>query len=424
MPIHENTPVPSAQGQGGLPVGTPIRSFVLTDPSSPSMVCQVATLGATLTHLWVPDRSFKADSGVRDEHGVLTGTRDVVLGFDDLTAYRQGYDPYFGASVGRVANRIAKGKFTLSVEDDVGIFNRDYTLDQNNGPNALHGGKQGFSSRNWSLSPSVDALSNSSGTSLRLSLVSEDLDQGYPGRIIVYCTYTLRDYCLDIVYEAHLDDEMTKATIVNLTNHSYFNLDGLPSESRFSNIMDHELEMINIRAFLELDDTSIPTGRLKSVEDVPAMDFRVPKKIRDHIMETPNGGIGYDHFFVSQDAWGASQRYAMDKITPLTRPIVQAKVFSSSSGIQMAMSTTEPGFQLYTNNHNNVGRHQIDARTATTPNGRYVGKAYKGFPMYSGLCLETSRFPDAINQSSSRQVLLARGEKYYSKTTFAFSTRS
>ncbi|KAG0336353.1 hypothetical protein BG000_006681 [Podila horticola] len=394
MPIHENTPVPSAQGQGGLPVGTPIRS------------------------------SFKADSGVRDEHGVLTGTRDIVLGFDDLTAYRQGYDPYFGACVGRVANRIAKGKFTLSVEDDVGIFNRDYTLDQNNGPNALHGGKQGFSSRNWSLSPSVDALSNSSGTSLRLSLVSEDLDQGYPGRIIVYCTYTLRDYCLDIVYEAHLDDEMTKATIVNLTNHSYFNLDGLPSESRFSNIMDHELEMINIRAFLELDDTSIPTGRLKSVEDVPAMDFRVPKKIRDHIMETPNGGIGYDHFFVSQDAWGASQRYAMDKITPLTRPIVQAKVFSSSSGIQMAMSTTEPGFQLYTNNHNNVGRHQIDARTATTPNGRYVGKAYKGFPMYSGLCLETSRFPDAINQSSSRQVLLARGEKYYSKTIFAFSTRS
>ncbi|KAG0038000.1 hypothetical protein BGZ82_001340 [Podila clonocystis] len=424
MPIHENTPVPSVQGQGGLPVGTLIRSFVLTDPSSPGMVCQVATLGATLTHLWVPDRSCKADSGDRDGHGILTGTRDIVLGFDDLTAYRQGCDPYFGASVGRVANRIAEGKFKLRLfEEDVGMFDYDYTLDQNNGPNALHGGKQGFSSRNWSLSPS-DALSNSSGTSLRLLLVSEHLDQGYPGRIIVYCTYTLRDYCLDIVYEAHLDDEKTEATIVNLTNHSYFNLDGLPSDSRFSCIMDHELEMVNIRAFLELDDTLIPTGRLKSVEDVPAMDFRVPKKIRKHIMETPNGGIGYDHFFVSQDAWGASQRYAMDKLTPLTRPIVQAKVFSPSSGIQMTMSTTEPGFQLYTNNHNNVGRHQIDASTATTPNGRYVGKAYKGFPMYSGFCLETSRFPDAINQSSGDQVILNRGEKYYSKTTFAFSTRS
>ncbi|KAF9392232.1 hypothetical protein CPB97_003195 [Podila verticillata] len=420
MPIHENAPVPSVQGQGGLPMGTPIRSFVLTDPSSPGMACQVATLGATLTHLWVPDRSFKAD-GDRDEHGILTGTRDVVLGFDDLNAYRQGYDPYFGASVGRVANRISNGRFTLKpfvMADTV------YTLDQNNGPNALHGGKQGFSSRNWSLSPS-DAMSNSSGTSLRLSLVSEDLDQGYPGRIIVYCTYTLRNHCLDIVYEAHLDDETTEGTIVNLTNHTYFNLDGVPSNSRFNSIMDHELEMVNIRAFLELDDTSIPTGRLNSVADVPSMDFRVPKQIREHILETPNGGIGYDHFFVSQDVWGASERYTMNKITPLTRPIVQAKVFSPSSGIQMTMSTTEPGFQLYTNNHNNIGQSRIDERTGTTPKGRYVGKAYKGFPMYSGLCLETSRFPDAINQSEDGlQVFLARGEKYYSKTTFAFSTRS
>ncbi|KAG0331001.1 hypothetical protein BG004_001865 [Podila humilis] len=432
MPISENLIVQSKGGQGALPVGTPIRSFVLTDPSSPGMVCQVTTLGASLTHLWVPDRSFDRNSKKKDEHGILDGVRDIVQGFDDLTLYRQ-IDPYFGASVGRVANRIARGEFVIN--------DQTYKLEINNPPNALHGGKDGFSHRIWNVSFDGQVASDAAKSSLLFWLDSADQDQGYPGKVQVSCTYTLQDYCLEIVYEAKLAEDSPRdlVTIVNLTNHSYFNLEGFPVRppARFNSIMDHEIQMKNVQGFLELDDnTLIPTGRIIPAPQWPCMNFETPKTIRDNIKDVPNNNNtgGYDHFFVSRDG-GTALAQRTDGNTIMDRsntvPTELAKVYSPGSGIEMTMSTTEPGFQLYTDNHQNIPSKLYDAETAKSSpggsggcSGRYIGKAFTGYQLYSGICLETSRFPDAIHKDSWKdQVLLTKGQTYFAKTRFAFSTR-
>ncbi|KAG0241468.1 galactose mutarotase-like domain-containing protein [Mortierella sp. GBAus27b] len=417
MAIVERSPVSSVEGQGPT-AGTQIRSFVLTDESSPGIACQVMSLGATLTHLWVPDGKNK--------------TRDIVLGFDDLTAYRTKHDPYFGASVGRIANRIAQGRFTLPDNPAV-----TYSLDQNNGPNSLHGGIDGLSFRNWD----VESLDESQeqdgrqGTAVRFSVISDHMDQGFPERIRVLCTYRLLNSTLEITYEAHIVDQeesVRQATIVSLTNHAYFNLNGVPtpdSDGGSSTVLatNHDMEMFNIEHYLETDSTSVPTGNVLPLDQVPAMDFRKSKTIGRDLAQTPGGGHGYDHYYPVRAAISTPEEYQLSNDVRRTTPVTLVKIRSPDSGICMSMATTDPGFQLYTANFVQLEPNQVDVKGETSKDVRmqfqHVGKAQWGYNPHSAFCLEASKFPDAINHSSWRdQVVLRQGDQYYSKTLFMFST--
>ncbi|KAF9970624.1 hypothetical protein BGZ73_006644 [Actinomortierella ambigua] len=411
MPIHENPVVLSVPEQQGLPAGTRIRSFILQDePSCPGMACQVMTLGATLTHLWVPDRQMEK--------------RDIIVGFDDLTAYRTQYDPYFGASVGRIANRIGNGKFSLP-----GDPSKVYQLDKNNDPHSLHGGLPGFSHKNWSVvaTPDDHAKSEAQGASITFRVVSDHLDQGFPGKLAVECTYTLVDGSLEIVYRAILvdDDGSHKAeeTIVSLTNHAYFNLNGVPPPlsagssgtdkiTNTNTCVDHLLRFENIDHYLETDATSLPTGTIKSLNDPPAMNFSVP--LYKHCR-------GYDHFFVVQQQHGRSDSqhsYASSSSSSPPPMTVVANITSPDSGIHMTVSTTEPGFQLYTANFVELPPNQFDA--AAPPDGKR-GKAAGGYGPHAGFCVETSRFPDAVHHPAwIGQVLLSKQQAYYARTRFTF----
>ncbi|KAG0216704.1 hypothetical protein BGX33_012297 [Mortierella sp. NVP41] len=418
MTIVELPQVLSKEGQGLLPVNTPIRSFILTDKSSPGMACQISNLGATLTHLWVPDNKLQP--------------RDVVLGFDDLTAYRTSPDPYFGASVGRTANRIAKGRFSLP-EDPETI----YQLDANNGPNSLHGGIDGFSFRVWNIILSPDlGNDDTNGTSLQLSLLSDHMDQGFPGRLRVYCTYRLYNNSLEVSYEASFEGHAAgdhQVSVVSLTNHAYFNLNGVPSPDssdkaiNTNQVKDHIFETTRIDSYLELDATSVPTGTVVPLDHAPSMDFRKAKPLGQDLFAAP-GGVGYDHFYPALRAIDRPDEYRLCKDTDRTSPLVLVKVVAPDSGIRMEMSTTDPGFQLYTANYVQLDPNQIDIAHTTLDLGvegefRHVGKARGGYVVHSGFCLEASRFPDAINHPAWRnQVIIHSGEKYQSKTVFAFST--
>ncbi|KAI8604756.1 galactose mutarotase-like domain-containing protein [Dissophora ornata] len=385
------------------------------------MACQIISLGATLTHLWVPDNK--------------NTTRDVVLGFDDLTAYRTKHDPYFGASVGRTANRIAQGQFSVPDNPDV-----VYKLDRNNGPNSLHGGIDGFSFRNWDVEIPAEAETSGktgvTGTSLRLSMVSNHMDQGFPGRLHVQCTYRLLNSAIEIAYEAYLDShasqESQQLTIVSLTNHAYFNLNGVPTLESTNNtstprVTNHVMEMFGIDSYLETDDTSIPTGTVLPLDEIPAMDFRKPKKIGDNLTQTPGGGLGYDHFYPVKIAINEPNKFHLPNDIRRIIPTTMVKVYSPESGIHMAMATTEPGFQLYTANFVQLEPNQIDVHAGNNDNvvanPLQVGKARGGYAPHSGFCLEASKFPDAINHPTWRdQVILRQGDKYQSRTTFTFST--
>ncbi|KAI1312661.1 hypothetical protein EDD11_002898 [Mortierella claussenii] len=415
MAIQEQPPVLSVEGQGP-PVGTLIRSFLLTDESSPGMACQIISLGATLTHLWVPDNQGHS--------------RDIVLGFDDLTAYRTKHDPYFGASVGRTANRIAKGAFSLP--DNPSVV---YKLAQNNGPNSLHGGIDGFSFRNWDVLPidHVSSRESGQGTALHLSMVSDHMDQGFPARLRVYCTYRLINMSLKIEYEAHLENSSEQqVTIASLTNHAYFNLNGVPAShlsgtTATTLVTNHVLEMSNIDSYLETDDTSVPTGNVVPLDQAPVMDFRRPKAIGQSLTHTPGGGHGYDHFYSSQAAARGEHRVHLCNDVCVA-PVTMVQVYSPDSGILMKMATTEPGFQLYTANFVQLDANQVDVKLSLR-NSRdtgfpQVGKARGGYLPHSALCLEASKFPDAINHPAWRdQVILRSTEKYLSTIVFTFSVK-
>ncbi|KAG0315921.1 hypothetical protein BGZ97_007686 [Linnemannia gamsii] len=416
MTIIELPPVLSKEGQGLLPVNTPIRSFILTDKSSPGMACQITNLGATLTHLWVPDNK---------QH-----PRDVLLGFDDVTAYRTNHDPYFGASVGRTANRIGKAQFALPDNPE-----KVYRLDANNGPNSLHGGIDGFSFRIWdvTLTPELGNV-DTPGTSLQLSLLSDHMDQGFPGRLRVLCCYRLYNHALDITYEAFLEDdnaaEDRQVSIVSLTNHAYFNLHGVPAPISTGNpgqVKDHIFQTAHIDSFLQLDETSAPTGVIVPLDQDPSMDFRKAKSFGQDLFAAP-GGVGYDHFYPAQRSIEHPEEYRLGKDIDRTTPLALAKVYAPASGIRLDMSTTDPGFQLYTANFVHLDPNLIDTDKDFLDLGddvgfEHVGKAKGGYVVHSAFCLEASRFPDAINHPAWRdQVIIRSGDKYQSKTVYAFST--
>ena len=337
-------------------VGQPVEIYTLTN--SHGMVAKIMTYGALLTELHVPDKNGKLD--------------DVVLGFDNLDAYLAGH-PYFGATAGRVANRIAGGKFSLE--------GKEYILATNNGPNHLHGGEKGLDKRVWKAIPEESG----GDPAVEFAYVSPDGEEGYPGNLSITVTYTLTDDNeLRIDYTAGTD----KATPVNLTHHSYFNLAGEGNGT----ILDHELTLMADQ-YTPVDDTGIPTGELKPVSG-SVMDFTTPVPIGARIDEVGSDPGGYDHNYVLRSQDGTLTSSAL--------------VYHPGSGRVMEILTTEPGIQFYTGNF-------LD--------GTLTGKAGKVYAKRSGFCLETQHYPDSVNQPTFPSVILKPGETYRHTTVHRFTTR-
>ena len=325
----------------------------------------IATWGATVTSLRVPDRT-----------GAIA---DVVLGFDSLEPYMKDH-PFFGVVVGRYANRIGQGRFTLD--------HKEYRLTINNGKNQLHGGPEGFYRKVWKAEE-VDAKD---GPAVKLTYVSPDGEEGYPGTLTASVIYTLTDDgALRMEYSATTD----KLTVVNLTNHAYFNLAG-PCEG---DILGHEL-MVKAARFTPVDETSIPTGELRSVANTP-FDFRKPTALGARIKAQDQHedaqlkiGKGYDHNFVLD---GGVTR----------KPRLVATMHDPKSGRVLEIITTEPGLQLYSGNF-------LD--------GTIKGKGGKPYAYRSGFCLESQHYPDSPNHPSFPPVVLRPGKKYQSTTLYRFTS--
>ncbi|NII82634.1 aldose epimerase family protein [Pedobacter sp. SG908] len=335
--------------------GKAVKLYTLKNKQGASV--SISNYGGRVVSLLVPDKNNK-----------LT---DVVLGYDSVGAYRKKGEPFFGALIGRYGNRIGKGKFTLD--------GKEYQLQLNDGVNTLHGGTDGFFGKVW------DAKQLDS-TKLELSYVSKDGEAGYPGKLDVKVTYTLTDdNALQIDYVATTD----KSTIVNLTNHAYFNLNGEGD----STILDHELT-IDANAYTPVDSTLIPTGKLQPVAGT-AFDFNKAKLIGKQIGDNDEQlkfGKGYDHNFALTHHDGK---------TPV------AVVKSAKTGIILSVITTEPGLQFYSGNF----------LTGVDKDG----KGGKSYPHRSAFCLETQHFPDAPNHPNFASTVLKPSETYKTSTTYKFS---
>ena len=343
---------------GTLQNGEDIYSYTLTNNSG--MSATIINYGATVVKLKVPDKNGK--------------TEDVILGYDSLSGYVKGAS-YFGGIVGRYGNRIAKGRFTLD--------GKEYQLPLNNGPNSLHGGTIGFNKRVWK----AEEL-NGNNPALQLTYVSVDGEEGYPGTLTLIVTYSLTDKNgLKIDYKATTD----KATILNPTNHCYFNLTGDPNNT----ILNHVL-MINADKFTPVDSSLIPTGQLEDVANTP-MDFRKPteigERINDDFQQLKFAG-GYDHNWVLNN-YNGSVREA-------------ATVYDSTSGIFMEVLTDQPGVQFYTGNF---------------LNGMDGGKDGIYYKFRTALCLECQHFPDSPNEKTFPSVVLRPGETYTQTTVYEFSVK-
>jgi len=334
--------------------GKPVELFLLSNANEVEV--SVINYGAKIVSVLVPD---KKGNWV-----------DVVLGKSNITDYLNDQEPYFGAVCGRTANRIADGKFILD--------GCEYLLAVNNGPNNLHGGLKGFNAVVW------DARQLNEQT-LELTYLSKDGEEGFPGNLHVKAIYHLTDdNALEVSYEATTD----KTTIINLTNHSYFNLSGEGDPC----IGDHKLQ-INADYFLPINDVAIPLGRPKEVEDTP-FDFRSEHTIGERIEEEFTQliyGNGYDHNFnLNRSEEGL---------------VFCAKAVSPKTGIAMEIFTTEPGVQLYTGNY-------LD--------GSFIGKNGHRYPKRSAFCLETQHFPDSIHNPDFPSVVLKPEDKFWSKTVYKF----
>ncbi|MDB4163935.1 galactose mutarotase [Flavobacteriaceae bacterium] len=319
----------------------------------------VLNLGGIIRSIKTPDRN-----------GVF---EDIVLGFEDTNHYL-GKHPYFGAIAGRFANRIAHGKFTLD--------GKEYSLAQNNGTNHLHGGLSGFDKVFWEVNP----LENENG--IQLSYSSRDGEEGYPGKLSITVDYVLTDdNTLQVKYQAQTD----KTTVINLTQHSYFNLSGDFSKQ----ILDHEL-LLHADQYLPLDNTQIPEGNYQSVVDTP-FDFSIPKTIGRDI-EAKNKqlevGKGYDHCWIINN--------------PNNEIVKAAEVYHHESGRTMVVYSDQPGIQLYTGNF-------LDNTLPSKTGGNYGPR--------SGFCLETQHFPNAPNEPNFPTTILKPGETFTSETWFQFSVK-
>lgn len=337
--------------------GQAVDLYTLTNANG--MVARVITYGALLTELHVPDRA-----------GTMA---DVVLGFKTLEAY-EGAHPYFGATIGRVANRIAKGKFRLN--------GREYPLAINNGPNHLHGGLRGFDKRVWK----AQTVPATGGVAVKFTYTSADMEEGYPGTVAATVVYTLTNANeLRFDYTATTD----KPTPINLTNHSYFNLAGEGQGT----ILDHELTIMADR-YTPVDETLIPTGEIASVRGT-VMDFNRSTPIGARIREVPGPAPGgYDHNYVLTHGGGVLA--------------MSATVREPTSGRVMDVLTSEPGVQFYTGNF-------LD--------GTLTGKAGIAYKQHFGFCLETQHFPDAVNHPNFPSVVLQPDRVFKSTTVYRFSSK-
>jgi aldose 1-epimerase len=334
--------------------GKTVELFVLTNGKG--MTAKVMTYGAILVELHAPDRQG--------------ASKDIALGFDNLDRYIKG-NPLFGATVGRFANRIGGAQFTLN--------GKTYSLAKNNGKNHIHGGLKGFDKQPWK----GESFQTDKGAGVKLSYLSVDGEEGYPGNLKVTVTYTLTaDNELRIDYTATTDQD----TPVNLTNHSYFNLGGADS----GDVLGHELQLFADN-YTPADDGLIPTGEIAPVNGTP-LDFTKPTTIGARIQELSKTS-GYDHNYVLNSG-GKSLALA-------------ARVYEPKSGRVLEAFTTEPGVQLYTGNH----LWKLAAKN------RAVYNKHQGF------CLETQHYPDSINKPNFPSPVVKAGETYRSATVFKLSVR-
>lgn len=343
---------------GQLPDGTRIERFMLTNTAG--MKVGIINYGGIITTLEVPDR-----------HGALA---DVVLGYDSMAGYTPN-PPYFGAIIGRYANRIANARFTLD--------GKTYTLPANDNGNTLHGGIKGFDKKVWN----AEAFQKPDAAGVVLTYTSPDGEEGFPGKLAVRVTFTL-----DEANELSLDYSATteKPTVVNLTHHDYFNLAGEGS----GNVLGHLLTL-HAQRYTPVDATLIPTGELASVANTP-MDFRKPTAIGAHIDEKNvqlERGAGYDHNFV------------IDHPKPGDLALA-ARVEEPRSGRVLEVRTTQPGVQLYSANH-------LDT----------TGKSGHVYHPRDAFCLETQHYPDSPNHPKFPSTTLRPGQTFHSRTVYAFSTK-
>lgn len=344
--------------------GSDVDAYTLTNANGVKV--KLITYGAAITELWVPDAKGKL--------------ADVTLGFDDMKGYLSEHNPYFGCIVGRYANRIANAKFTLD--------GKEYELAANNKPHSLHGGKKGFDKQVWEVekqatSAKADAASKRGFAEITFKYTSADGEEGYPGELKTLVTYTLTNTNeLRISYEATTD----KKTIVNLTNHAYFNLAGHDS----GGVLGHEVT-IYAKRYTPADETLIPTGKIEPVAETP-FDFTAPHKIGERIKKVKGG---YD------------LNYVIDRKSP--GDLVQAaRVVEPKSGRVMDVLTTEPGIQFYTGNF-------LD--------GKAKGKGGAEYEKYAGFCLEAQKYPDTPNKKEFPSAVLEPGRKYTQTTVYKFLKR-
>jgi aldose 1-epimerase len=364
---HTNISKSSAQNShsitekefGKLNDGTIAMIYTLKNKSG--MEVAITNFGGHILSIKVPDNHGKFD--------------DITLGCDSLSQYIKG--TFFGPITGRYANRIGGAKFTLD--------GTEYNLAKNNGSNSIHGGKLGFDKKLWQAT-----VHNGAEPFIKLTYLSPHMDEGYPGNLAVEVTYTLqKNNALRIDYKAITD----RPTVINLTNHAYFNLAGVYSNS---DVLDHELTIF-ANKITEFDQYSIPTGAYLEVKNSP-LDFTNPTKIGAKIDDTTNVQIkyahGYDNCFVLADT---SKKLKLG-----------AKVYEPKSGRIMEMYTTEPALQLYTANH---------------MSGKLAGKGGIKYQRRAGFCLETQHFPDSPNKPNFPTTVLRKGETFHSATIYKFSVK-
>jgi aldose 1-epimerase len=352
----------SKSSYGTTTDGKNVDKYILKNKNG--MQVDIITYGGIITSWTAPDKDGKY--------------ANIVLGYDSLAQYQRS-NPYFGALIGRYGNRIAKGKFTID--------GQTYSLPINNDPNSLHGGTTGFDKVLWDV---ISSETSDNGATLVLGYKSKDMEMGYPGNLDVKVTYALtNEDALDVKYEATTD----KKTVVNLTQHTYFNLSG----DFKKDILDHEVS-IAADKFLPVDATLIPTGKLQDVTNTP-FDFRTPKAIGKDIAAKDDQltkGKGYDHCWALNPVESVSQLRSV------------SKVLHPSTGRVIEILTNEPGIQFYTGNF-------LDGTLPMPGGGTY---SYR-----SGFCLETQHYPDSPNQKSFPTTLLEPGQKYSSNTVFKFSKK-
>lgn len=372
--------------------GKAVQLLTITAPSG--AYATVSNYGATLTSIWVPDRTGKQG--------------DVLLGYDALTNY-ESHVVSMGQTVGRFANRIAKGKFSLD--------GQEYTLIQNNGPNCLHGGTWSFDNKTW------DVISSSSD-SVKMQYKSVDMEEGFPGNLVVEVEFSFKspagdsnNSALHIRYKAETD----KATVLNLTNHAYFNLAGHTGGATHPSILDH-IVSINSTAFLQVDENCIPVGRLQEVAGTP-FDFREPKVIGKDIDFADSQLVfanGYDHCYVlavgepkevPAEAPQGMRDLGVELGDVRRTRAPDAVLFDPSSGRRMETFTEEPGVHFFTDNIPNdvlglggKGKHGVEAYTYRT-----------------GACFETQHYPDSPNKPGFPSTVLRPGAAYNSQTVYWFT---